>query len=242
MQHHNIMDISDIRRLRLREWLKDRSLPEKERSYFSQLLTGKAPFGVRAARRLERDYKMGEMYLDKPGAMDRRKNDDRRASNIKCLNQNGIGSKNKDVEIGPETKGDKVPFVSYEQINKIINNGVRLMPDEIIDWLPCPVCHGQDTYALKIRGESMINTSDGHPSFRDGELVYVDPDVKPGNGSFVLAMSSDKKEISVRKLLIEGERKFLVTLNKAWPNSVIELNNFNFSICGVIIFKGESMV
>lgn len=58
------MEIADIRRARLREWFATRSLPEKEKSYISQLMGGKASFGEKAARRLERDYGMGEGYLD----------------------------------------------------------------------------------------------------------------------------------------------------------------------------------
>jgi hypothetical protein len=59
------MDIQDIRRRNLRTWLRDRSTPEKEKSYFSQLLSGASSFGERAARRIEKQYGMGDGYLDK---------------------------------------------------------------------------------------------------------------------------------------------------------------------------------
>lgn len=60
------MDISEIRREQLRKWFSNRSIPEKEKSYISQLLKGKASFGERAARRLERDYSMPDKFLDTP--------------------------------------------------------------------------------------------------------------------------------------------------------------------------------
>lgn len=60
------MDIQDIRRQRLRLWLKGRTAPAREKSYFSQLLKDGNSFGERAARRLERDYGMGANYLDQP--------------------------------------------------------------------------------------------------------------------------------------------------------------------------------
>ncbi|MDW9227056.1 peptidase S24-like family protein [Burkholderia cepacia] len=60
------MEISDIRRARLRQWFENRTLPTEEKSYLSQLMGGKAPFGERAARRLERDYGMGPGFLDTP--------------------------------------------------------------------------------------------------------------------------------------------------------------------------------
>ncbi|HHL0960308.1 TPA: hypothetical protein ACQVH3_005095 [Serratia marcescens] len=58
------MDISENRRQRLKEWFAGKTLPTKEKSYLSQLLTGKASFGERAARRIERDYGMPGGFLD----------------------------------------------------------------------------------------------------------------------------------------------------------------------------------
>lgn len=58
------MEITETRRTQLRNWFSERTIPPKEKSYLSQLMTGTASFGERAARRLERDYGMGHMYLD----------------------------------------------------------------------------------------------------------------------------------------------------------------------------------
>jgi hypothetical protein len=62
------MDIQENRRARLRTWFSNKSLPTKEKSYLSQLLSGKASFGEKAARRLETTYGMPERYLDEPAA------------------------------------------------------------------------------------------------------------------------------------------------------------------------------
>lgn len=67
------MDTKEIRRKRLATWFSSRTLPEKEKSYLSQLINGKASFGERAARRIERDYGMQPGYLDiKPDDEERR--------------------------------------------------------------------------------------------------------------------------------------------------------------------------
>lgn len=60
------MTIQEIRRANLRAWVQQNGAPSKEKSYFSQVLSGTAPIGERAARRLERDYRMGEGFLDVP--------------------------------------------------------------------------------------------------------------------------------------------------------------------------------
>lgn len=58
------MNIQEIRRENLRKWLSTRTAPQKEKSYFSQLLSGTASFGERSARRIEKDYDLGYGYLD----------------------------------------------------------------------------------------------------------------------------------------------------------------------------------
>lgn len=58
-------EIISTRRANLRAWVAKHGTPQSEKSYFSQLMNS-GSFGERAARRLERDYKMGEMFLDKP--------------------------------------------------------------------------------------------------------------------------------------------------------------------------------
>lgn len=60
------MEIVEIRRARLALWFKDLAMPEEEKSYLSQLKNGKASFGEKAARRLEKTYHMPAMYLDTP--------------------------------------------------------------------------------------------------------------------------------------------------------------------------------
>lgn len=60
----NKISMKNIRQKKLKEWFSNKTLPEKEKSYLSQLLNGKASFGERAARRLEKDYHMPKGYLD----------------------------------------------------------------------------------------------------------------------------------------------------------------------------------
>lgn len=54
------------RRERLRTALAGRQIKPEDQSYISQLLSGTASFGEKAARRLERDYLWPPMSLDVP--------------------------------------------------------------------------------------------------------------------------------------------------------------------------------
>lgn len=60
----NKNNIAKIRSRNLNKWFDTHSVPENEKSYISQLKSGKASFGEKAARRLESTYSMPYLYLD----------------------------------------------------------------------------------------------------------------------------------------------------------------------------------
>ena len=75
-------------------------------------------------------------------------------------------------------------------------------------------------------------------SFREGDLIYIDPDKQAENGALVIAQVDGGTEATFKQLVIEGESKYLKAINPAWPEQFIPING-NCSICGVVIFKGE---
>lgn len=60
--------MKENRRERLKDWFSEKTIPAKEKSYLSQLMTGKASFGEKAARRLEQSYGMPSGFLDSTDA------------------------------------------------------------------------------------------------------------------------------------------------------------------------------
>lgn len=209
--------MKEIRRERLRRWFANRTLPEKEKSYLSQLMSGKASFGERAARRLEHDYGMADGYLDQP-------------LSVEVSIQN--------TEPGPDIQG-RVPLISWVQAgawSEIIDN---LAPGDAEEWISCPVSHSPATFVLRVRGESMLNPY-GRPSFHDGDLIFVDPERPAVHGSLVVVRLDDDKEATFKRLVVEGDRRYLKALNPAWPEPMMQING-HATICGVVIFKGERL-
>lgn len=142
------------------------------------------------------------------------------------------------TEPGPDILG-RVPLISWVQAgawSEIIDN---LSPGDAEEWLPCPVSHSPATFVLRVRGESMLNPH-GRPSFQDGDLIFVDPERPAEHGSLVVVRLDDAKEATFKKLVIEGERRYLRALNPAWPEPMIHING-NATICGTVIFKGEKL-
>lgn len=134
-------------------------------------------------------------------------------------------------------EADLCPLISWVQAgawNPAIDN---FAPGDAEEWLPCPLRHGPQTYVLRIRGESMLNPS-GQQSFKDGDLIFVDPSREAVHGSLVVVRLEDSADAVFKKLVIEGDQKYLRALNPAWPEPMMKING-NAALCGVVIGKLE---
>lgn len=99
---------------------------------------------------------------------------------------------------------------------------------------PCPVKCSKKTFILKVRGMSMS------PTFNEDELIFIDPEVEPSNGKYVVARLDDDNEATFKQLIIEGNQKFLKAANPAWPMPIQPING-NCSIVGVVVFAGRAL-
>lgn len=138
------------------------------------------------------------------------------------------------VEAGPDIRG-KVPVISWVQAGNWYETIDNFGPGDAEEWLICPFPHGNKSYVLRVRGESMSNPH-GNPTFNDGDLIFVDPDRQAENGSLVIVRLDDESEATFKKLVIEGEQRYLRALNPSWPTPVIRING-NATISGVVFGK-----
>jgi SOS-response transcriptional repressor LexA len=161
------MNISENRRIKLKEWFSSRSIPEGEKSYISQLINGKASFGEKAARRLEVTYCMPIGFLD--------------------------SAENKTQEISLENDSD---FPAIKKVNLRVSAGITGFGVEPItgedslivfraDWYQSRKLKPENLLALKVSGMSMepnlydgdvvvMNTADTH--LKDGEVFVFNLD------------------------------------------------------------------
>ena len=121
-----------------------------------------------------------------------------------------------------------VPLISWVQAGQWTEVIDNFVPGDAESWWPCPSTHGPSAFALRVRGVSM------EPKFRDGSIIFVDPDRQADHGSNVVVRLDDEKEATFKQLVIEGDRRFLKPLNPAWPEQLIPING-NATICGVVI-------
>jgi SOS-response transcriptional repressor LexA len=132
----------------------------------------------------------------------------------------------------------KVPLIDWVAAGDFCGSSDPYPVGMAEDWLYCPARHGSKTYALRVRGESMYNPS-GSPSFKDGDIIFIDPDKSPNHKSLVICRMDDAIETTFKRLLIEGSTKMLEALNPSWPERIIKVNG-NATICGVVIGRFDT--
>lgn len=125
-----------------------------------------------------------------------------------------------------------VPVIAWVQAGtwtKIDEQEVDLYSTETY---PCPVPCGPMTYILRVIGDSMID------EYRPGDMIFVDPEVVAVHGDDVIALMHDTGETTFKRLIEDGNKKYLKALNQNWPERYIKING-NCSIIGTVIFSGK---
>lgn len=124
------------------------------------------------------------------------------------------------------------PLISWGQASQWTGTAGHHKRGDIDDRLPCPVPCSVGTFVLRVRGESM------EPRFHDGDLIFVDPQVTPVSGRYVVVQLGDAEEATFKQLIIEDGQQYLKALNPDWPHRIIEMSS-PAAVCGVVVFKGE---
>ena len=135
------------------------------------------------------------------------------------------------VEEGPELHG-QYPVISWVQAGDWTT--IYEINRHDAEYYPCPVKCSDKTFLLKVRGQSMAGT------FKENELIFVDPAIEAVNGKYVVARLDDENEATLKQLIIEGGHKYLKATNPAWPTPIQPING-NCTIVGVVIFVGRPL-
>lgn len=203
------MNIKEIRRQRLQDWFADKQLPSQDKSYISQIITGKSALGEKGAKRLEETYGMPLGYLVNP--------------NDKPLDPNVLNP-------FPYSRGVRYPVLSKVQAGAW-GEAIEAYTLKDIDlWLESDAHTQGDAFWLEVEGDSM--TAPMGLSIPEGTFVLFDTGREAANGNLVIAKLVDENEATFKKLVIDGSQKYLKGLNPQWPMTPI---NGNCKIIGVAI-------
>lgn len=140
------------------------------------------------------------------------------------------------TELGPQSTGP-YPLISWVQAGAWEDIVDNFAPGDAEQWIEAPVKVSSASYWLRVRGESMFDPG-GRWSFKEGDLVLVEPHSYAENGALVVVRLDDESEATFKQLIVEGDRRFLKALNPNWPNRIFEING-NATVCGVVKAKTE---
>lgn len=132
-----------------------------------------------------------------------------------------------------------VPVLKWDEAHKFkeLQADSNLLKDN--HFLPVIGKIHVNSFALQVKGDSML--AEDNFSIPDGTIIIVDPQLEPKHNSVIVVFNPDNQSLVVRKLSIEGNQKYLKTLNKSYPNPVTELLD-NSKILGVVCMTFKSFV
>lgn len=145
----------------------------------------------------------------------------------------GIREDGSEYEIDPRSMG-KVPLISSVQAGSAQLAIDLLAPGDADEWLFCNTRHSENTYALRVDGDSM--TRPYGTSYPEKCIVFVDPE-KRGDvttGDPIIAKINGVDAATFKCFARDGERVFLKPLNPQYPPIMEE-----FRILGKVIEKLE---
>ncbi|WP_058972628.1 S24 family peptidase [Type-D symbiont of Plautia stali] len=181
-------------------------------SQFSQLLGEKSVrnVGDKMARKIEASLGLSNGWLDSLHSQ---------ASN--------------DVNISnpvPYSRGVRYPVLSKVQAGAWAEACEPYTLKDIDLWLESDAHLQGDAFWLEVEGDSM--TAPMGLSIPEGTFVLFDTGREAANGNLVIAKLVDDNEATFKKLVIDGNQKYLKGLNPQWPMTPI---NGNCKIIGVAI-------
>ena len=126
----NKEELKELRISNLRKFFENKTLPLKDKSLISQLMSGKSSFGEKVSRRLEDEYGMGHLYLDmQPEAQP--------DPNVTELSR----------------KIRRIPIVSWVQAGNW--SEIEILNPKEYDWVLAVSNVSNRAFALRVQGDSM---------------------------------------------------------------------------------------
>jgi SOS-response transcriptional repressor LexA len=137
----------------------------------------------------------------------------------------------------PTEKHEKVvvkypmPILTWVQAAEFVDV-TKLKKDEIKESLPHFCTDKPRWYALRVKGDSMTAPLGNSRSFREGDIIIVDPDKEAVHGDFVVALLQRSKEATFKQYVSDGGIRYLKPLNTQYPIAQLDKGTH---ISGVVV-------
>lgn len=137
----------------------------------------------------------------------------------------------------PAQKGF-IPLISWVRAGSFAESPDTLHPGDAEEWLSSHSHHGDNSYALRVEGDSMVSDNPGAMSFPPGCIILIDPDRPVLNGSKVIAKHIESNAVTFKVFIEDGESRYLKPLNRQYPLLSID---HQYQIIGVVFEKIERL-
>ena len=141
------------------------------------------------------------------------------------------------LQEAPVRRG-RIPMISWVSAGLFSEVIDLYEPGYAEDWVDSFRPHSPGTFALRVKGDSMVSPNPLEQSFPHNCIILVDPERPVSSGSRVIARYKPTNEASFKVYIEDGERKFLRPLNPTY--SPVELNH-QYDLIGVVFEKIESV-
>lgn len=219
-------ELTQVRRENLKKWFSDKVVPEKDRSYISQLISGKTPsFGEKAARRLESENGMPPFYLDiKQSSIE---------SNLKEIGSFDLLDCNTPVKYRIEVIDVEASagfgIATYDTVELIS----AIEYTETQYFLMFNNIPAKDIKIINVKGDSMS------PTLESGDLLFINVKVQSyeGDGIYVFSYGN---HLYVKRLQMTADELLIISDNKNYKEwKVTEENEHKFRVHGKVLI-GQS--
>jgi SOS-response transcriptional repressor LexA len=136
------------------------------------------------------------------------------------------------VDAAPSRR--RVPIISWVRAGTWSEVEDNFHPGEADEWADAfDSLPGNNSFALRVVGDSMTNPIPGGRTFPEGTIIIVDPARGVSPGDFVVAKDIHTQQATFKQLTTDGGRWFLRPLNPAYPT--IEIDDPDMRVIGRVI-------
>ena len=122
-----------------------------------------------------------------------------------------------------------VPILSWQQAERLTEGSGSDVLKYADELLQDSAGYSENAFALRIEDDTMV------PEFSVGEIIIVDPNVKPYSGCCVVVRVGKDSATTFKQLVVDGGRTFLKPYNERYPIS--DVTDVVYQILGVVVQK-----
>jgi len=128
----------------------------------------------------------------------------------------------------PLGTAQRIPILGWVQAGKFSpSESEDLTPENPDDYVYSDI-KGRNLFALRVENDSM------EPIFHPGDIIIVNPNIKPQSGDYVIVRLRNEGEVTFKKLLIKNNLVILRPLNSKYDD-IILTDDDEFEIIGKVV-------